>query len=351
MKLALNRTLKFPAREKLQIPNARLERSSRLRTPRITGRLERGLMFGIWCFNGAWSLVLGALWWRPYRSDVQNSKRVGIAAGLLLAFAAPAFPPAPHHTLQGEVRDEWGDPVEMTGATGILESAGGVGGSTLVRRGIVPAANFQLKVAMDAGTITRLYKPTALRPFLPFTLKVQIGQATYVPMEVTCTNFAIGQPAGSTWIDLTLGVDSDCDGMPDAWELALLRALGRGQTLADILALQPDGDEDGDGLTNRQEYLASTYAYDPEDGFTLTLLDVSAGESHLEFLAVRGRTYTIHSSANLTHWTPVAFRVVTGGNPGALLGSYVAPEVEYLQVRVPFQTGGETNRFFKAMVQ
>jgi hypothetical protein len=42
---------------------------------------------------------------------------------------------------------------------------------------------------------------------------------------------------------------------------------------------------------------------------------------------------------------------VTGGNPGALLGSYVAPEVEYLQVRVPFQTGGETNRFFKAMVQ
>ena len=39
--------------------------------------------------------------------------------------------------------------------------------------------------------------------------------------------------------------DGDGDGLPDAWEQALIAAAGGGKTLADI---RPDGDEDGDGL-------------------------------------------------------------------------------------------------------
>lgn len=73
--------------------------------------------------------------------------------------------------------------------------------------------------------------------------------------------------------------DSDSDGMPDAWEMAqhaLRRSLGR-----DVITyhLDPtlddsDGDPDGDGLANLQEYAAGTSAIDPdsdsdcmEDGF------------------------------------------------------------------------------------
>jgi hypothetical protein len=273
----------------------------------------------------------------------------GFGCLLLLAGLAHAFPPAPHHTLQGVVRDEWGDPLDLTSAKVILETSGGVGGSSFVRRGIVPGANFQLKVAMDAGATSRLYKPTALHPFLPFTLSVQIGQTTYVPMQMTCTNFTIGQPGQITWIDLTLGVDSDCDGLPDAWELALLRALGRGQTFEDLLALKPDGDEDGNGLTNLQEYLAGTYAYDPDDGFSLTVIEVIAGTMVLEFLAVQGRTYSIEVSENLQLWTSVPFRSVAAGPESPWVNSYTATDVRLLKVALP--TATPANRFFRAKVQ
>jgi hypothetical protein len=160
-------------------------------------------------------------------------------------------------------------------------------------------------------------------------------------------NFSqIGQPSESTRIDLTLGVDSDGDGLPDAWEEALIAVLGG--SLADI---NPNDDSDGDGINNMDEYLAGTYAFDPTDGFLLTLAGVNAGASALEFLAIRGRTYSIQASSNFTQWAPVSFRVVTGGTPGTLQANYQAVDVRLLRVEVPIQPGAETNRYFKAVVQ
>jgi hypothetical protein len=99
-----------------------------------------------------------------------------------------------------------------------------------------------------------------------------------------------------------------------------------------------------------QEYLAGTYAFDPSDGFRLTVTRINAGASDLQFLAIRGRTYSIQSSTNLQQWTAVTFGVVTGGTAGALQSSYAATDVRTLNVRVPFQAGA-TNRFFRALVQ
>ena len=79
-------------------------------------------------------------------------------------------------------------------------------------------------------------------------------------------------------------------------------------------------------------------------------MEVSAGNSQLQFLAIRGRTYTIQSSSNLQQWTPVNFSVVTGGVPGALQNNYPASDIRNLLIEVPFQTG-TTNRFFRAMIQ
>ena len=71
----------------------------------------------------------------------------------------------------------------------------------------------------------------------------------------------------------------------------------------------------------------------------------------LEFLAIRGRTYTIQVSPNLQQWTPVSFRLVTDKTLGVLQNNYQSTDVRKLRVEVPFQTGAETNRYFRALVQ
>ena len=70
-------------------------------------------------------------------------------------------------------------------------------------------------------------------------------------------------------------------------------------TLQDINA---DDDSDGDGISNLDEYLAGTYAFDPADGFTLQLVGIDSGTTVLEFLTLRGRTYSIYGSSNLKNW-------------------------------------------------
>jgi len=277
-------------------------------------------------------------------------KRIGMAvAGWLLMLmwsTASAFPPAPHHTLYGMVRNQFGDPINIFPSDVYLETPSGTQLRSSLTSGLEPGVNYQLEVPMDSGTAADLYKPTALKPFFPFKLKVQIGETIYLPIEMAGNFSTIGQPSQKTRIDLTLGVDSDGDGLPDAWEQALIAVYGG--TLADI---KPNDDTDGDGISNLDEYLAGTYAFDPSDGFRLSLVELIDGNSQLEFLAIRGRTYTIQSSSNLQQWTPVDFRVVTGGVPGTLQSRYQADDVRLLRVEIPFQTGAETNRYFKAVIQ
>ena len=50
-----------------------------------------------------------------------------------------------------------------------------------------------------------------------FRLKVKIGSVTYLPIEMKLSK-ALGQAAQSTRLDLTLGEDSDNDGLPEAPE-------------------------------------------------------------------------------------------------------------------------------------
>jgi len=274
-------------------------------------------------------------------------KQVGAIgfACLLLAGSAHAFPPAPHHTLFGQVRNQWGDPLDVSGAAVYVQASGRDGVRAAVVPSKDPGVNYLLKVPMDSLTRADLYQPTALGRSQPFKLRVQIGATTYLPIEMAISSPTIGQPAQSTRVDLTLGVDSDGDGLPDAWEEAIIAMLGG--TLAGITA---NGDADGDGMTNLEEYLAGTLPFDPNDGFRLSLISQDANNSTVEFLAIRGRTYSIEASANLRQWTPVQFRVEANQTVGPLQGSYAAPDVRYLRIQVP-REDGVTNRFFKAVVQ
>ena len=273
------------------------------------------------------------------------SKVAASLLGLLLGGVALAFPPAPHHTLYGQVRNQWGDPINVSPSDVYLETPSGIQLHTSVVNGLEPGVNYKLEVPMDSGTAADLYQPTALKPFFQFKLKVLIGQTIYLPIEMVGNFAQIGKPGEKTRLDLTLGVDSDGDGLPDAWEQALIDIYG-----GNLASIRPGDDTDGDGISNLNEYIAGTYAFDPTDGFSLALLGLNAGASSLELLAIRGRSYSLQASSDLRTWTPVPFRVTGPGSLPTLLNNYQATDVRMLQVEVPPQPG-TTNRYFRALVR
>ena len=129
-----------------------------------------------------------------------------------------AFPPAPHQTLFGVVRDEQGNPLALPKSSVVLEVPGNPAVTATVRNTTGVDGNYQLTVPMDSGLTAARYKPSALFPAAAFTLKVRIGTVNYVPIEMTGVNGLVAEPGKTARVDLTLGVDSDGDGLPDAWE-------------------------------------------------------------------------------------------------------------------------------------
>lgn len=250
------------------------------------------------------------------RIPVPSSRHAGaVVALVLLATSLPlvAFPPALHQEVFGMIRDERGNPLSRSGTEVLMEV-----GTTVVARatvGTTPVngSNYRLVIPLDTGATPERYQPTALLPAVGFRLRVRVGNATFLPMEMTGTAALSTKPGAVRRTDLTLGEDSDGDGIPDAWERDLIAALGLGKTIADI---RPGDDADGDGLSNLNEYLAGTYAFDPADGFTLSIRGTQGAGAGLEFTAVRGRTYTVVASNDFQSWDAQSF-VLQGDATGA----------------------------------
>lgn len=282
-------------------------------------------------------------------SSVGRWRALAVGAGCGLAAAALAFPPAPHHLVYGTVRDELGNPLDRTGAEVLLEAGGGALARTAVAVGPEPGVNYRLAIPLDSGATTDVYKPTALRPTVPFRMRVKIGGTTYLPLEMAGAANLLTRPGEASRVDLTLGVDSDGDGLPDAWERAMIQMLGGNLGLGDI---RPGDDSDADGLSNLDEYLAGTYAFDPADGFALAIVPDSDNRPALEFTAIRGRSYTILASDSMTEWTPVSFTLATdaAGSPGS--AHLRATETRLVRARIQVPAGGQPAwRFFKLQVQ
>ncbi len=269
---------------------------------------------------------------------------------LILASPLVAFPPAPAHTIKGAVRDQFGNPLTGEGATAILEAVSGATLTTPVQFGLQPGVNYRFEVPMDAGLTPDSYNRNALNPQAPFTLMVVIGATVYLPIEMMGNLESLGEPGGLTVINLTLGVDADGDGIPDAWEEVLIQSgvYGPSATIEDVGA---DDDSDGDGLSNFAEYIAGTYAFDPTDVFSLEIADVNEERYLLMFLAIRGRSYNIESSLlQDSNWETTEFTVDDGSSEPQALDSYAASSVEIVRVRIERKLG-EDSRFFRLVVR
>jgi hypothetical protein len=174
----------------------------------------------------------------------------------------------------------------------------------------VPSANYnyQMRLRLDmTRPETLMYHPKALARGAIFNLAVVRGNRIYRPIEVASPP-TVGAAADRRRLDLTLGVDLDGDGLPDAWEEAQLYQAGErpGVNGWELSKLDRDGDYDGDGTSNWNEYLAGTYALDATSILDLKLAEKLSDSVRLEFYSFYGKQYTVEASTDLQTWAAVA---------------------------------------------
>ncbi len=241
---------------------------------------------------------------------------------LLCCLASPAawaFPPAPHCTIYGTVRDQNGRPLGAGEGNITLSGASGAIAQGLTDPSFGVGINYTLRIPMDAGTAGQLYEVNAMRPLLPFTVDVVIGGVHYVPIQMNGKTWGMGNPGQWIRLDLTLGVDANNDGLPDAWQQAVVNSDKTGK-ITNINQVGPNVDLSGNGLTNMQKFLLGVSALDTLDGVKIDVVGIANGVVHLRMLAVTGRTYTLKSSADSVHWSPQDFSSdPTGANPASSL--------------------------------
>jgi hypothetical protein len=244
------------------------------------------------------------------------------------------------------VRDELGNPLSIESAEIIFESASGVRIRSQISPGLKAGLNYELEVPLDSGITRDLYKATALRPAAPFKIWVLVDGMVYLPIEMRGDFSQLGQPSETTRLDLTLGEDSDGDGLPDAWERALLARRG-----GDLDGIQPGDDFDGDGLSNLDEYISGNYAFDKEDGFELKIVGSGNSGPLLEFMAIKARTYTVMGSPDMEEWTSVRFRLENEADDASGFDAYYAEDVRQVRVEVISSGEADEQHFFKLVVQ
>jgi hypothetical protein len=233
---------------------------------------------------------------------------------LLLLTQGQAFPPAPSYTLYGMARDQVGQTLSAEGAMIVLLKGGVEVGRTPVTPALQLDQNYELNIRIDANRSgTTLYNDKAIPALGLFSLQVEMNGELFYPIEVS-GNLTAGKGGERVRLDLNLGEDLDGDGLPDVWEQWQLYQAGyypdeNGNWPLNLL--NKNGDFDGDGLSNWDEYVAGTFAGDATERFDLQIKEKAANSVRFEFYAITGKTYTIERSTDVKTWTQVPFAIGT----------------------------------------
>ena len=263
-----------------------------------------------------------------------------------VAHTAFAYPPAPHHVIEGLVRDEQGRPVVGDNIKVVAVSNEGGIIVTSVNQIYGPGVNYSLQIPMESGVARNLFNTSAFLNQMEFSLKVQVDGKDYLPIEMIGNTSKMGLPGETTYLDLTLGEDSDGDGLPDAWEQGIAAFTGKS-----IDQINPNDDSDGDGLSNLQEYLSGNYAFDKNDGVIINMKQLTKNNAKFEFLGITGRTYSVETSLDLKEWKRADFNLGDTNDEGPF-SHIIAKKVGPISIDVSIKEDqvGE-NLFFKLKVQ
>ncbi len=249
------------------------------------------------------------------------------AVGGLLSPVARAELPHPSFVYFGEVLDACGWPLCRTDRAVVIARLLRQGlyvecGRGLVDEGIGPAINYRVEVPLDDGP-DQLYATYAARPGETILLFVQFNGHEYPVMDAQEVP-QVGLPGGQILHNLCLGEDTDDDDLPDQWEEYLIWYSGG--LLTDIADVIPGDDFDGDGFSNRQEYLAGT---DPCWEVDFPFLDAvrwfsQVGKLGVAFYSVPGKTYRLHAAESLAAPDATTWRrqLITADADGEPVESY-----------------------------
>lgn len=271
-----------------------------------------------------------------------------LVAALLSCLAAWAYPPSPYHLIYGQVRDEYGMPLNNDQVKILVVTPSGIQNSTSLQPGLAVGLNYMLPVPMDTLLKPDLYRTNALTVGAGFRMYVVIGNVTNIPIVSTSTSTNLGQPTKLTRIDLVLGTDSNGDGIPDAWELAFLATIGSNLSLSDLNASL---DLLHDGRTLMQEYLLGAAVFDPGDPFAVRIVGPKSSSPTLEFPTVTGRTYAVLGSTNLLQWAVLPFRLAADGGSGLTRTNFTASAIQTIQLQVIQSGPAPRAEFFRIGLQ
>jgi type VI secretion system secreted protein Hcp len=124
----------------------------------------------------------------------------------------------------------------------------------------------------------------------------------------------------------TTNLDTDLDGMDNAYELAN----GLNPNVNDA-----NGDLDGDGLTNYQEYLAGTLPNNFNSVFRVSRANLTNGLVRVTWTSVAAKTYTVHAANNVNGpYTPVR-NVTSAGNVETFTDFTRSSASQYYRVSTP----------------
>lgn len=274
------------------------------------------------------------------------AKILPFALFLALFVWVEAFPPAPHHQIYGVVKNEQGTPLSTGDATLILTGPDGEVMRAPVDTALAPGLNYRLQVPQDSGITFELYNPTALFPSSAYSIWVDMNGQVYLPIEMQGDLQQLGESGASTRLDLTLGIDSDGDGLPDAWEQNIID-FDLNDALEQLGDIRPGDDIDGDGMKNYAEYIAGTYAFDEIDALRIEVKEIVNGVARLEFVTITGHTYTLSILKDGEKWVDQPFSLDPSGlDTSAYL---LADTVTLLSVYV--DVGSDPSALFQLKVE